>query len=174
MTRNFRPRSSNLSFPGMWLSAEEIVAFGDDADGRGFDSSDRTSIGGQPTAAIQRTPFNTRNQLMRSDHWNFLANLLGTPGPAEPPKETDPESAEPESATGSGNECERHAEKRRSPTRDTAQPDSDTAQPLKRRCTTDRTSGAEVLDALDFRGPLRRNCRGLAHRIVHRTRRWMN
>ena len=23
---------------------------------------------------------------MRSDHWNFLANLLGTPGPAEPPK----------------------------------------------------------------------------------------
>ncbi len=24
---------------------------------------------------------------MRSDHWNFLANLLGTPGPAEPPKE---------------------------------------------------------------------------------------
>ena len=26
---------------------------------------------------------------MRSDHWNFLANLLGTPGPAAPPKPTE-------------------------------------------------------------------------------------
>ena len=38
---------------------------------------------------------------MRSDHWNFLANLLGAPGSAEPPKEEKPtkapaESAEPE------------------------------------------------------------------------------
>ena len=38
---------------------------------------------------------------MRSDHWNFLANLLGTPGPAEPPKEekqveTPPASDAPE------------------------------------------------------------------------------
>ena len=28
---------------------------------------------------------------MRSDHWNFLANLLGTPGPAEPPQEKEAE-----------------------------------------------------------------------------------
>jgi len=30
---------------------------------------------------------------MRSDHWNFLANLLGTPGPAEPPKKEKEKSA---------------------------------------------------------------------------------
>ncbi len=32
---------------------------------------------------------------MRSDHWNFLANLLGAPGAAEPPKEAEPPAAEP-------------------------------------------------------------------------------
>ena len=33
---------------------------------------------------------------MRSDHWNFLANLLGTPGPAQPPKQKEePAKREP-------------------------------------------------------------------------------
>ncbi len=38
---------------------------------------------------------------MRSDHWNFLANLLGTPGPAEPPKKSAPktEAKKPEAKT---------------------------------------------------------------------------
>ncbi len=44
-------------------------------------------------------PLRTHDPFMRSDHWNFLANLLGTPSPAGPPKkkkeEEKPESAAP-------------------------------------------------------------------------------
>ena len=77
---------------------------------------------------------------MRSDHWNFLANLLGTPGPAEPPIEAEKKEVEPKSPAESPVEEVIDAEasiETENAGRETAQPDH-----------AAESDGASVLDAL--------------------------
>ncbi len=85
---------------------------------------------------------------MRSDHWNFLANLLGTPTPAEPPKkkeekpsaaDTPPavpvaEQAAPEQTTSQRGEAETAAEEE--------------VSFAEEAFDTIRASGEQILDAL--------------------------
>ncbi|TWU01331.1 hypothetical protein [Stieleria varia] len=74
---------------------------------------------------------------MSSDHWNFLANLLGTPGPAKPPKKKNddpaPQAAEEKPTTDPDSDAETASK----PAFPAAQPSSG-----------DTPSSVDVLDAL--------------------------